>query len=274
MKYEKAKKLSATDFKRLTGVKRKTFQVMVRVVKAEEKKKKKSGRPPELRIEDQILMTLQYLREYRTYYHIGADWRISESAVCRIVHKIENVLIRSRKFSLPGKKELLKTPTEEKVVVMDVTESPIERPQKGQKAFFSGKQKDHTLKTQVIVDQKTGKIICLGHGKGKTHDFRLFKNSGVKFGELLKVIADKGYQGIAKIHDLSETPIKKKKGEKLTKEEKQYNRQLNKLRIIVEHINRRLKIFKILSYPYRNRGRRFGLRANLIAGIYNYEFGD
>ena len=74
--------------------------------------------------------------------------------------------------------------------------------------------------------------------------------------------------------DLSETPIKKKKGKKLTKEEKQYNRQLNKIRIIVEHINRRLKIFKILSYPYRNRGRRFGLRANLIAGIYNYEFVD
>lgn len=201
MKYKKAKRLSATEFKRLTGVKRKTFQMMVRVVKAEEKKKKKLGRPPELRIEDQILMTLQYVREYRTYYHIGTDWEISESAVCRIVHKIENILIRSRKFSLPGKKELLKTSTEEKIVVMDVMENPIERPKKGQKAFFSGKQKDHTLKTQVIVDQKSLKIICLGQGKGKTHDFRLFKTSGVKFGELLKVIADKGYQGIAGIYN-------------------------------------------------------------------------
>ncbi len=85
------------------------------------------------------------------------------------------------------------------------------------------------------------------------------------------MIADKGYQGIAKIHRLSETPIKKKKGGKLTKSEKQYNRKLNQLRIIIEHINRRLKIFKILSYPYRNRHRRFGLRVNLIAGIYNYE---
>lgn len=72
---------------------------------------------------------------------------------------------------------------------------------------------------------------------------------------------------------MSETPIKKKKGKKLTKEEKKYHRQLNQLRIIVEHIKRRLKIFKILSYPYRNRGRRLGLRANLIAGIYNYELG-
>ncbi len=86
-----------------------------------------------------------------------------------------------------------------------MTESPIERPIKRQKVFFSGKQKEHTLKTQLIADQKTLKIICLAHGKGKTHDFRLLKTSGVKFGELLKVIADKGYQGIAEIHQLSET---------------------------------------------------------------------
>lgn len=247
---------------------------MVRVVKAEEKKKKKSGRPPILRIEDQILMTLQYLREYRTYFHIGQDWQLSESAVCRIILKIENILIQSRKFSLPGKKELWKMPSDNQAVVIDVMESPIERPKKAQKQFFSGKQKKHTLKTQVIADQKTGKIICLAHGKGKIHDFRLFKTSGVKFSEVLKVMADKGYQGITKIHELSETPIKKKKGKKLTKEEKQYNRQLNQLRITVEHINRRLKIFKILSYPYRNRHRRFGLRANLIAGLYNYELAN
>lgn len=244
---------------------------MTRIVKAEEKNKKKSGRPPKLRIEDQILMTLQYLREYRAYYHIGQDWKLSESAVCRIVIKIENILIQSRKFSLPGKKELWKMPSDDQAVVMDVMESQIERPKKAQKRFFSGKQKKHTLKTQVIVQQKTAKIICLSHGKGKSHDFCLFKTSGAKFSELLKVIADKGYQGIAKIHQLSETPIKKKKGKKLTKEEKQYNRKLNQLRITVEHINRRLKIFKILSYPYRNRGKRFGLRVNLIAGLYNYD---
>ena len=62
---------------------------------------------------------------------------------------------------------------------------------------------------------------------------------------------------IAKIHELSETPIKKPKRGKLTKEQKKYNRELNRLRIAVEHVNRRLKIFKILSYPYRNRHRRF-----------------
>ncbi len=122
-----------------------------------------------------------------------------------------------------------------------------------------------------MLGEQTGKIICLAHEKGESHDFRLFKSSQVRFHQLLKVIGDKGYQGITKIHGNSETPIKKPRGGKLTKKQKKYNRQLNRLRIAVEHINRRLKIFKILSYRYRNRHRRFGLRANLIAGIYNHE---
>jgi DDE superfamily endonuclease/Helix-turn-helix of DDE superfamily endonuclease len=271
VKIEKAKQLTAKKFKRMSGVSRKTFELMVDVVKADEKKKKKTGRRPKLIIEDQVLMVIQYWREYRTYYHIGLDWGLSESAVCRTVLKIENVLISSRKFSLPGKKELLKMSPNSGLVVMDVMESPIEKPQKGQKKFFSGKQGEHTLKTQVIVCQKSGQVICLGHGKGRIHDFRLFKTSGVRFGELLKVIADKGYQGISKIHQLSETPIKKPRGKNLTKEQKQHNRELNRLRIVVEHVNRRLKIFNILSNQYRNRHRRFGLRSNLIAGIYNHE---
>ncbi len=117
--------------------------------------------------------------------------------------------------------------------------------------FYSGKQKEHILKTQLIIDQKSLKIICLKHGKGKNNDFKLFKIVGLNKRELLKLIADKGYQGIAKIHKLSETPIKKRRGGKLTKEQKKYNRELNRLRIVIEHVNRRLKIFKILSYRKR-----------------------
>ena len=271
MKYCQVRKLSSRKFKRLTGVKRKTFQVMVRVVKAQEKFKKKPGRPNNLTIENQILLTLQYWREYRTYYHISNDSNIHESNVYRTVKKIENILIKSRKFRLPGKKILLEPSINEELVLMDVMESPIERPKKYQKSFYSGKQKEHTLKTQVVFGLKTNKIICLAYSKGKTHDFKLFKKSDVKFHKLLKLIADKGYQGIAKIHKLSETPLKKPRGGKLTKSQKRYNRELNRLRIAVEHVNRRLKIFKILSDRYRNRHRRFGLRVNLIAGIYNYE---
>ena len=216
MKYCQASQLSSKKFKRFTGISPRTYRIMVRLVKDKEADKKKPGRPSELIVEEQVLIALQYWREYRSYYHIALDWGVSESTVCRTVHKIENILIRSGKFSVPGKKSLLSSELDTDLIVMDVMESQIERPQKYQKRFYSGKQKEHTLKTQLIIDQKSLKIICLKHGKGKTHDFKLFKNSGIKFSELLKLIADKGYQGIAKIHRLSETPIKKPRGGKLT----------------------------------------------------------
>ncbi len=192
MKYWRARKLSATKFKRFSGVKRKTFSLMVRLVKAQEKLKKKPGRPSKLIVEDQILIALQYLRQYQTYYHISLEWKLSESSVFRLVRKVENILIQSRKFSLPGKKKLLDSSGDEDLILMDVTETPIERPTKHQKRFYSGKQGEHTLKFQVVFAQKTGLIMCLNHEKGKTHDFKLFKNSQVKFHKLLKVIADQG----------------------------------------------------------------------------------
>lgn len=122
-----------------------------------------------------------------------------------------------------------------------------------------------------MVNQVTKQIICTAHGKGREHDFSLFKSSKVQLGQEIMCLADKGYQGIAKIHALSHTPKKKPKKASLSVEEQQSNRQLAKLRVIGEHINRALKIFKILSERYRNRRKRFSLRFNLIAGLYNYE---
>ncbi len=119
MKYWQARKLSSKKFKRVYGVKPQTFRVMVRLVNTQEKQKKKSGRPAKLIIENQILIILQYWREYRTYFHIAQDWIISESTVCRTVHKIENILIRSGKFSLPGKKKLLDSSLDENIIAME-----------------------------------------------------------------------------------------------------------------------------------------------------------
>lgn len=145
MKFWRAKQLTSRKFKRLTGVSRPTFELMVRLVKASEQKKKKPGRPPKLIIENQVLIVLQYWREYRTYYHIGLDWGLSESAVCRIVDKIENILIKSRKFSLPGKKELWKMSSQEDLVVIDVMESPIERPFQLAKKDFLAANRENIL---------------------------------------------------------------------------------------------------------------------------------
>jgi IS5 family transposase len=107
--------------------------------------------------------------------------------------------------------------------------------------------------------------------EGKVHDFRIWKESQIGIGKKIELLADKGYQGVEKIHDNSRTPIKKPKGKSLSEEQKLFNQQLAKERIVVEHVNRKLKIFRILSSRYRNRRKRFGLRLNLIAGIYNYE---
>jgi IS5 family transposase len=121
------------------------------------------------------------------------------------------------------------------------------------------------------VNQKTKEIICIAVEKGKVHDFRIWKESQIAIDKNAELLADKGYQGISKIHARSRTPIKKSKNKSLTKEQKKFNKQLAKERIVVEHVHRKLKIFRILSSRYRNRRRRFGLRFNLIAGIYNYE---
>ncbi len=154
---------------------------------------------------------------------------------------------------------------------MDVTESPIERPKKKQRQYYSGKQKRHTLKTQVLVNQATGQIICTAFGKGRVHDFRLFKLHRLPMLPEQLCLADRGYQGIAKLHSSSCTPTKKPRQRKLDKAERQHNCSLARLRVVAEHINRHLKIFRILAERYRNRRKRFGLRFNLIAAIINFE---
>ena len=117
----------------------------------------------------------------------------------------------------------------------------------------------------------TGQIICTAYGTGRMHDFRLFKSSQVTFAQSQICLADKGYQGIVKLHTLSCTPTKKPRSAELPVAYRQYNRLLASWRVVAEHINRRLKIFHILAQRYRNRRKRFGLRFNLIAGLLNYE---
>lgn len=279
MTYEQVKTLKPTEFKRLCGVYPDTFKDMVTVLKAEKVWQKKTGRPSKLSTEDQLLITLEYWREYRTYFHLGNSWGINESTAYRIVRKVENILIKSGLFNLPEKKALLESNSEIEVIVVDVSEQEIERPKKKQKSYYSGKQGYHTLKSQVVADlaqrarcdQKSEQIICVRCEKGRVHDFRLWKESKIGLNKEIEILGDKGYQGIQKLHQNSQIPHKKKKKEKLSKEQKKANRQLSQRRIVIEHIHRRLKIFRILSSRYRNRRRRFGLRLNLIAGIYNYE---
>ncbi len=131
MKYEMLEDYSNTKFRRITGIKRETFQKMVGILqKAYAEKHRRRGRTPKLSIEDLLLATLEYLREYRTYAHIAASYGIAESNIYRGIKWVENTLIQDGTFSLPGRKAPLKSDIEYEVVLVDATESPIERPQK------------------------------------------------------------------------------------------------------------------------------------------------
>ena len=148
---------------------------------------------------------------------------------------------------------------------------PNRAPEKKQRTYYSGKKKRHTLKAQVVVNQANGQIICTAFGQGRVHDFRLFKEHRIPMLPEQLCLADRGYQGLAKLHSSSCTPTKKPRQARLDKSERQHNRLLARFRVVAEHVNRKLKVFRILAERYRNRRRRFGLRFNLIAAILNFE---
>ena len=138
MRYERAKELKENDFKRWCGVKKETFVVMCEVVK-EVLSRETRGRKSGLSAEDQVLLTLGYWREYRTMFHLGQDYGLHESNVSRVIRKVEDILIKCGKFSLPSKRRLL----EENgltYTIVDVTEMTVERPKKSKSDVTAGKR--------------------------------------------------------------------------------------------------------------------------------------
>lgn len=114
-------------------------------------------------------------------------------------------------------------------------------------------------------------MLCTVYGRGREHDFKLFKRSRVCFAENTACLGDRGYQGLQKQHARSQTPHKKPPRQTLSKEARRANRELAKRRIVIEHVIGKLKVFRLLLERYRNRRRRFGLRTNLIAVVHNLE---
>jgi hypothetical protein len=142
MKCKTVEVLEEEKFRRLTGIKRLTFDKMVGILKeANQLKKRKGGRNTKLCIEDMLLMTLEYLREYRTYFHISQSYGVSESTAYKVVRWVEDTLIKHPDFALPGRKELLKSDVKYEMVLIDATESPIERPKKNKSIFTPVKRK-------------------------------------------------------------------------------------------------------------------------------------
>lgn len=142
MRYDQLKGLDNEKFRRLTGVKPVTFSRMLELLgEATRQKRAKGGRKSKLGLEDQLLIALEYLREYRTYFHIAQSYGISESTAYKTIKWVEDTLIKHPDFALPGRKALLKSDMQYSVVLIDATESPIERPKKTRSTITQEKRK-------------------------------------------------------------------------------------------------------------------------------------
>jgi hypothetical protein len=133
MRYTEIQSYKPEVFRRLTGVKRSTFDFMVSYIdsyKQEHRKHPTRGRPVSISTADKVLMLLMYYREYRTFLHISATYGISEMHCWRIITQTEKILLTAKDFHLPGKKVLPQVENHFEVIVVDVSEHPIERPKK------------------------------------------------------------------------------------------------------------------------------------------------
>lgn len=272
--FDKIKNKRPDRFIRQVGISLVNFQNLLEAVEKEIKAKmeknplKRRGKKSESAFTDRLLLTLLYLRQYPTFDRLGEQFHISESYACKIYHQICDILVKVLK--LKNRKALLEQPV--KVILIDVTEQPIERPTRGQKEYYSGKKKRHTIKTQLLVCLSTLTILTVCCQKGSVHDFRILKeNRPLLHPDTIK-LGDSGYQGIQKLFANSFSPVKKKKGKSLTKDEKEYNRNLAKQRILIEHVNRRCKIFRVVKETYRGKHKNYGKTWTIAAGIVNLRY--
>lgn len=264
------KEYKEEDYRIIFGVEKNTFEEMVSLAEKKYQKDhecggRKDGLSPRKRVE----ITLKYTRQYLSQRYLALEYNVAKSCISPIIKWTLKVIVSSGKFSLPKKVENIYDKSEDRI--LDATETKIDRPQKNQKKYYSGKKKMHTLKTQIEVGVDTLLIYSIAFAVGSMHDFNLFKNSSHDYNEDITLFGDLGYMGIDKIHKNSIIPIKSSKNHKLNSIEKWYNSEVSKVRIAVEHVNAFLKKFKIISTRFRNRRKNFKLYMTFICCIYNYE---
>lgn len=272
IKYTKIKK-HPTIFLRLFGITPPQFEKIIKKLEPLWEKKilgsyKRPGRDFKLSVEEMVLLTLLYYRSYVSQLFVGFLFGIDDSRVCRLIRRIEPLLAQVVAIS---KREKL-TQEEIESLLLDATEQPIERPKKGQKAFYSGKKKRHTLKTEIRIMLK-GQIVHVSKSRpGAIHDFALYKKEP-PLPRDSRAYADSGYQGLDKLHPLTELPFKASKNKPLEKGEKEYNQALSRIRVKVEHVFSQIKTFKIISERYRNKRKRYAIKFMIVAGIVNLKNG-
>lgn len=262
-------------FRRRGGIRRRTFRqiyLCIRTYLADKRQRqplsRRGKKPTTVTLPEKLLLTFVYLRQYPTFAELGAMFGVSESYANKVYHQHLDILVKV--LRLPGHKALLDARLQ--AILLDVTEQPIERPTSDQRQYYSGKKKRHTIKAQLIVCLKTLQILLIVCGKGRTHDFALLKQCRLRIKHEVKKYADSGYQGILKLYPNSLSPIKKPRNRELTKKEKRYNRELAKVRIAIEHVNRRCKIFRIVKETYRGKHKNYHKTWTVVAALVNLRY--
>lgn len=274
-RWNKMQDATEPEFLRQVGIPRENFDTILEKVlaylKAERQRnrlKMRGRNTSELPVEDRLLLTFYYLRHHPTFVNLADVFDISESYANKRYHEYRDMLVKV--LRLPGHKALLDDSWQ--AIILDVTEQPIERPAKKQRVWYSGKKKRHTAKIQLIVCLTTLQILSVVCGKGHTHDFTLFKRCGLHIAAAVETYADSGYQGLEKLVANAFTPIKKPKNRELTQDERAYNRALSTLRIRIEHVNRRCKIFRVTKEVYRGKHRHIQKTWTVVSALVNYRY--
>ena len=244
-----------------------------------------AGHPTALAPRDQVLLTVVWLRRYPTDRVLGYLYGVDEATVRRTRKRVLPVLEALGKATMrlpdPGKSrratlDALLAETPGLAVLVDTFEQPVQRPKDraAADAYYSGKKRRHTLKSQVAVDERDGRVVDVAESvRGPTHDLTLLKGSGLleRLAPGVGALGDLGYVGLAAAHPqgLGATPRKKPRGKERPPEDVAYNRAFARRRVKVEHAIRRLRVYECVTAPDRHRRRHHTARVAAVAGLAN-----
>lgn len=237
----------------------------------------------DLDVDNQFLLTIVWLRQYPTQEVLGFFFGVSDSTAKRAIDRCLPLLEQAGKDTMrlpdPGRGKRKDLPallkeTPGLAVVIDSFEQPIQRPRKRQKRFYSGKKKRHTLKSQVAVDEETGKLVAVSESvPGPTADLKLLKKSKLlrRLPKGVGALGDLAYVGLGELHPegLGATPRRKPRGKERPPEDRRFNRAFSRRRIVVEHSIGRLRRYQSLTVQDRHHRRKHTARVRAVAGLVN-----
>ena len=277
---------SPNAFRQLTGITPVVFDQLLadltpRYEHAEAKRKNRpdrrrqpgAGRKHALTLADRLLMLLIYYRTYTTHAFLGFPFGVDDSAVCRNINPLQPLL--AGLFRIPERRIKL-DPEEFRELFFDATERPTRRPTTGQREFYSGKKKRHTIKNQVVTARRTkppgpGKkpqrlriAAVSGSFPGSVHDKKIYDRTRAVVPPDARRTGDTAYLGTP-----LETPVRKPRGGQLTASQKEKNRTVSRRRIVAEHSIGKMKVWRIAAERYRNPDRRHTLIMKNVAGLHN-----